>query len=111
MIALTHKRATVNGVTLHYVTVGKGPVVLCMHGWPQNHREFLPGDKPYDGYDPKTIAEDMLALLAAERVEKFLRYSDRRLSQRGCHRGMRPLGLRREDRFHSSTARQFLGEQ
>jgi pimeloyl-ACP methyl ester carboxylesterase len=42
MIALTHKRATVNGVTLHYVTVGKGPVVLCMHGWPQNHREFLP---------------------------------------------------------------------
>ena len=42
MIALTHKRATVNGVTLHYVTVGKGPVVLCMHRWPQNHREFLP---------------------------------------------------------------------
>jgi hypothetical protein len=42
MIALSHKRATVNGVTLHYVTVGKGPVVLCMHGWPQNHREFLP---------------------------------------------------------------------
>ena len=85
MIALTHKRATVNGVTLHYVTVGKGPVVLCMHGWPQNHREFLPliegfadqytfiapdlrgfadSDKPYDGYEPKTIAEDMLGLLA-----------------------------------------------
>ena len=85
MIALTHKRATVNGVTLHYVTVGSGPVVLCMHGWPQNHREFLPviegfadqytfiapdlrgfadSDKPYDGYEPKTIAEDMLALLA-----------------------------------------------
>jgi pimeloyl-ACP methyl ester carboxylesterase len=63
-----------------------------MHGWPQNHREFLPvmdglsdryrfiapdlrgfadSDKPYDGYEPKTIAEDMLELLAAEGVEKF----------------------------------------
>jgi pimeloyl-ACP methyl ester carboxylesterase len=63
-----------------------------MHGWPQNHREFLPiiesfaeqysfiapdlrgyadSDKPYDGYEPKTIAEDMLALLAVEDVENF----------------------------------------
>ncbi|HET7665492.1 MAG TPA: alpha/beta hydrolase [Mycobacterium sp.] len=77
---------------LHYVTAGRGPTVLCMHGWPQNHREFLPvienlsdrysfiapdirgyadSDKPYDGYDPKTIAEDMLALLAVEEVERF----------------------------------------
>jgi pimeloyl-ACP methyl ester carboxylesterase len=92
MIELAHKRATVNGVSLHYVMVGNGPVVLCMHGWPQNHREFLPviehladrytfiapdlrgfadSDKPYDGYEPKTIAQDMLALLAAEHVEKF----------------------------------------
>lgn len=92
MISLIHKRALVNGVNLHYVTAGKGPVVLCMHGWPQNHREFLPliesfsdkysfiapdlrgyadSDKPYSGYDPKTIAEDMLALLAAERITKF----------------------------------------
>jgi hypothetical protein len=39
---LTHKRVTTNGVNLHYVTAGQGPVVLCMHGWPQNHREFLP---------------------------------------------------------------------
>jgi pimeloyl-ACP methyl ester carboxylesterase len=92
MTALTHKRAKVNGVTLHYVTAGRGPVVLCMHGWPQNHREFLPliesladrfafiapdlrgyadSDKPYDGYEPKTIAQDMLALLAVEKVERF----------------------------------------
>ncbi len=73
MTALTHKRAKVNGVTLHYVVAGSGPVVLCMHGWPQNHREFLPvidgladrytfiapdlrgyadSEKPVDGYDP-----------------------------------------------------------
>src|SRR5882757_5676350 len=92
MIALTHKRANVNGVGLHYVKAGVGPVVLCMHGWPQNHREFLPvieaftdkytfiapdlrgyadSDKPYDGYEPKTIAQDMLGVLDAEKVTKF----------------------------------------
>ena len=29
------KLAKVNGVALHYVVTGAGPVVLCMHGWPQ----------------------------------------------------------------------------
>jgi pimeloyl-ACP methyl ester carboxylesterase len=63
-----------------------------MHGWPQNHREFLPvierladrfrfiapdlrgyadSDKPYDGYEPKTIAQDMLGLLEAEGITRF----------------------------------------
>ena len=90
--ALRHKHAVVNGVRLHYVTVGTGPTVLCMHGWPQNHREFLPviealagrytfiapdlrgyadSDKPFEGYEPKNIAADMLGLLAAERVDRF----------------------------------------
>ncbi|WP_166365662.1 alpha/beta fold hydrolase [Pseudomonas akapageensis] len=92
MNTLNHKRAAVNGVVLHYVTVGQGPVVLCMHGWPQNHREFLPviegftdkytfiapdlrgyadSDKPFVGYEPKTIAQDMLDLLDVEKVDKF----------------------------------------
>ncbi|USX25907.1 alpha/beta hydrolase [Oxalobacteraceae bacterium OTU3CINTB1] len=92
MLELSHKRAKVNGITLHYVTAGEGPVVLCMHGWPQNHREFLPvmeglldrytfiapdlrgfadSDKPYDGYEPLTIARDMLDLLAVEGVDRF----------------------------------------
>jgi pimeloyl-ACP methyl ester carboxylesterase len=91
-LALNHKKETVNGVRLHYVTVGNGPTVLCMHGWPQNHREFLPvvegfadkfsflmpdlrgyadSDKPFDGYDPKNIAKDMLELLARENVDRF----------------------------------------
>jgi pimeloyl-ACP methyl ester carboxylesterase len=91
-VRLTHKRTTTNGVTLHYVTAGSGPTVLCMHGWPQNHREFLPvidrladryafiapdlrgfadSDKPYDGYEPKSMAQDMLGLLDAEKVKRF----------------------------------------
>jgi pimeloyl-ACP methyl ester carboxylesterase len=89
---LAHKRAQTNGISLHYVVAGRGPVVLCMHGWPQNHREFLPiirrlgdqytfvapdlrgygdSDKPYDGYEPKTIARDMIGLLDHEHVTRF----------------------------------------
>jgi pimeloyl-ACP methyl ester carboxylesterase len=91
-IQLTHKRAKTNGINHHYVTAGQGPVVLCMHGWPQSHREFVPviermsdsytfiapdlrgyadSDKPYDGYEPKTIAQDMLGILDAEKVKRF----------------------------------------
>ena len=89
---LSHKRASVNGVNLHYVTTGTGPVVLCLHGWPQNHREFLPviaklhdrftfiapdlrgyadSDKPTDGYEPNNIAKDMLGILEVEKVDRF----------------------------------------
>jgi pimeloyl-ACP methyl ester carboxylesterase len=91
-VSLAHRRVKTNGITLHYVTAGSGPAVLCMHGWPQNHREFLPiierlgdqftfiapdlrgyadSDKPYDGYEPKTIAGDMPGLLEAEHVTRF----------------------------------------
>ena len=92
MIKHVSKRAVVNGVSLHYIVAGQGPVVLGMHGWPQNHREFLPliekladqyrfiapdlrgfadSDKPFSGYEPKTIAQDMLELLAVEGVDRF----------------------------------------
>jgi pimeloyl-ACP methyl ester carboxylesterase len=91
---LTSKRAQANGLTLHYVTAGNPsrPVVLAMHGWPQNHREFIPiiealggeyrfiapdlrgyadSDKPFSGYEPRTIAQDMLDLLAVEGIDRF----------------------------------------
>lgn len=94
MIEITSKRGFVNGINLHYVTVGKGPTVMCLHGWPQNYREFLlifdafadsysfiapdlPGfadsDKPYDAsaYMPATIAQDLLELADLEGVDRF----------------------------------------
>jgi pimeloyl-ACP methyl ester carboxylesterase len=87
-----HHKIITNGLLQHYITVGEGSVVLCMHGWPESHREFLPvidglsddyrfiapdmrgfadSGKPYHGYEPKTIAADMLALLEAENVDRF----------------------------------------
>src|SRR3954453_2595449 len=92
MTRYVSKRAAVNGVNLHYIVAGEGPGGSPMHGWPQNHREFLPvvdnlagryrfiapdlrgfadSDKPFSGYEPKTIAADMLGLLDAEKAERF----------------------------------------
>ncbi|WP_027684223.1 alpha/beta fold hydrolase [Rhizobium leguminosarum] len=90
--AIEHKRAKCNGVNLHYIKSGSGPVVLSMHGWPENSREYLPiikqlggkytfispdlrgfadSDKPFGGYEPKTMAQDMIELMDAEGVERF----------------------------------------
>ncbi len=89
---VTHERVETNGVRLHYVTAGSGPVVLCLHGWPETHREYLPiierlghryrfiapdlrgfadSDKPFSGYEPMTIAQDMIGLLTSEDVDRF----------------------------------------
>jgi pimeloyl-ACP methyl ester carboxylesterase len=91
-LRLVHKRADTNGVSLHYITAGSGPTVICIHGWPQNHREFMPiiqrfsgsfnfiapdlrgyadSDKPYAGYEPKNIAQDLIGLLGVEQVSRF----------------------------------------
>lgn len=94
MEKVTSKRAKANGLTLHYITAGdpSRPAVLALHGWPQNHREFLPiidvlgaqyrfiapdlrgyadSDKPFSGYEPRTIAQDMLDLLKVEGFDRF----------------------------------------
>lgn len=92
MARLTHKRASINGIGLHYVDVGTGPTVLCLHGWPQNHREFAPfferlaeqyrfiapdlrgyadSDKPFADYMPATIAQDLIELADIEGAERF----------------------------------------
>lgn len=76
--------ARVNDVTLHYVEMGKGPLVVLLHGWPQtwlswrhilielskNHRVVAPdlrgtglSEKTAQGYDKKTIATDIKALI------------------------------------------------
>jgi pimeloyl-ACP methyl ester carboxylesterase len=76
----------------HVVTGGDGPPLLLVHGWPQNWyawRLVMPAlardfqviapdqrgigltDKPKDGYDPGTIADDLVALMDALGHERF----------------------------------------
>lgn len=92
--------ATVNGIKLHYLTpgptagptAGRGPMVVLLHGYAETSRMWLPliaelatthvvvapdlrgaggSDKPATGYDKKTMAQDIHALvqsLGARRI-------------------------------------------
>ncbi|ARN83306.1 alpha/beta fold hydrolase [Methylocystis bryophila] len=76
--------ARVNGIDMHYVTVGAGPALVLLHGWPQtwfawrNVMERLSTrftliapdlrglgltQRTADGYDKRTIAADIRALI------------------------------------------------
>jgi len=75
--------ARVNGIRMHYVAAGAGPLLVLLHGWPQTWycwRKVIPAlaeqytvvapdlrgygltDKPASGYDKRTMAADVRAL-------------------------------------------------
>lgn len=81
---LTHRYAEVNGHSIHYVISGKGRPVLLLHGWPETWyawRFIIPAlaeeytviapdltgigqsEAPSDGFDQRTVAEDMYQLM------------------------------------------------
>ena len=81
-----------NGVRLHAVVGGKGPPLLLVHGWPQTWYQWrlvmpalargLPShsdrpardrasDKPQNGYDFGTQANDLIALMDALGHKRF----------------------------------------
>jgi pimeloyl-ACP methyl ester carboxylesterase len=80
---------------LHAVVGGEGPPLLLVHGWPQTWyawRMLMPSlarefevvavdqrgiglsDKPKDGYDTRTLGNDMVALMEALGHERFALY-------------------------------------
>ena len=80
----TNHYETVNGVRLHYVESGSGQPLICLPGWPQTWFSYHPiaaqlaqhyrviivdirgmgsSDKPEAGYDKKTMAQDIYALM------------------------------------------------
>lgn len=84
---VTHSRARVNGIRMHYVTAGKGEPLLLLHGTPKTNyywhrlipllsdrftvvapdlRGFGYTDKPpvSEGYDSETNATDVAELMA-----------------------------------------------
>jgi len=81
----TSRFVQVNGIRLHYVSAGSGPAVILLHGWPQtwfawratmerlsSHFTVIAPDlrgvglseRTPTGYDKRTIATDIRALIA-----------------------------------------------
>ena len=81
---IEHHYADVGGLLMHYVTAGAGEPLVLLHGWPQTWyewRQVIPalarrfrviapdlrglGDtgRPADGYDKRTVAEDVYRLV------------------------------------------------
>ncbi len=90
-----HQYADVNGVRLHYVTEGKGPLIVFLHGFPEfwyewknqlpefakDHRVVAPDMRGYnlsakptdvDAYQMKNLVEDVRALAGHLGYKKFV---------------------------------------
>jgi pimeloyl-ACP methyl ester carboxylesterase len=82
-IVIEDRFADVNGIKLHFLSAGKGDLVILLHGYAQTSRMWRPlmaevakthtviapdlrgfgqSSKPADGYDKKTMAQDVHAL-------------------------------------------------
>src|SRR5271154_4354076 len=93
--ALKHEYAEVNGVRLHYVSAGKGPLIIFLHGFPEfwyewknqlpefakDHRAVAPDMRGYnlsekpagvDRYQMKDLVEDVRALAEHLGYKKFI---------------------------------------
>lgn len=80
-----HHFVRVNGIQMHYVAAGQGPVVVLLHGFPETHRSwdlqvpalvnagfrvitpdlrgFGSTDRPCLGYELQNLGRDILALI------------------------------------------------
>lgn len=80
----SHQQGVVNGIRLHWVEQGQGPLVLLLHGFPEfwySWRRQIPvladrfrvaapdlrgynlSEKPPDGYDLETLTDDVFAFI------------------------------------------------
>ena len=83
---LQSRFANVNGTRIHYLVAGKGEPIILLHGYAQNSHMWRPliaelaktntviapdlrgfgqSAKPLQGYDKKTMAQDIHALAAS----------------------------------------------
>ncbi|MBI3270160.1 MAG: alpha/beta hydrolase [Planctomycetes bacterium] len=81
---LEHRYAQVNGIRMHYVTAGRGPLLLFLHGFPEfwyswrhqlaafredftvvapDLRGYNLTDKPPSGYEVESLVADMVDLI------------------------------------------------
>lgn len=85
-LAVEHHYTQVNGIRMHYVQAGDGPLMLCLHGFPEfwyswrhqiaafraaytvvapDLRGYNETAKPATGYDVLTLLEDVRQLLTS----------------------------------------------
>ncbi|EGP85812.1 unnamed protein product [Zymoseptoria tritici ST99CH_3D1] len=99
--AVTHHRARINGIRMHYITAGTGPPLLLLHGTPKNSfywyrlfplltthftlvapdlRGFGYTDKPptTEGYTSQEQADDVAELMTQLGHEKFYLHGEDR---------------------------------
>jgi len=90
-----HEYAEVNGIRIHYVTAGKGPLIVFLHGFPEfwyewksqlpefarDYRAVAPDMRGYnlsekpagvDAYQMQNLVEDVRALAAHLGYKKFI---------------------------------------
>jgi len=70
---LKHDYAEVNGVRLHYVTAGKGPLIVFLHGFPEFWYEWK-DQLPEFAKDHRAVAPDMLGYNLSEKPAGVDRY-------------------------------------
>lgn len=77
---LQHSFATVNGIKLHYVTAGKGPLAIMLHGFP----EFWYGWKnqiPVLSKHFKVVAPDLRGYNESDKPKGVMNYSSKIIAQ------------------------------
>ncbi len=89
-----HREITTNGIRMHYVTQGNGPLVVLLHGFPEfwyswryqipflaehgytvvapDLRGYNDTDKPRTGYDVATLTRDIAGLIKGLGQEKAI---------------------------------------
>lgn len=85
-LAVEHHHITINGINMHYVTAGSGPLCLLLHGFPEfwyswrhqipalarhftvvapDQRGYNETDKPKWGYEIDVLVSDVVELIRA----------------------------------------------
>src|SRR5262245_21040026 len=70
----THETVKVNGIKMHYATVGKGQVILFLHGFPEFWYEWR-AQLPFFGKSYQAVAPDLRGYNLTDKPEKVEDYA------------------------------------
>src|SRR5438874_4562904 len=70
---MDHAYAELNGIRLHYVTVGRGPLMLFVHGFPEFWYEWRRQLREF-GRDHQAVAPDMRGYNLSDKPAELSQY-------------------------------------